>query len=496
MTLAHQLREYVRACFTGLWIQSHEHEDALLEIAQLCREEQWRWAVWDIERGLNVQGTESGDQAAADPLAAIQALPALAGPEGTALLVLVNFHRFLQSAEVVQAVARQINQGKQQRTFLVVLSPVVNIPVELEKQIVVLEHALPNRQQLEELARSIACEPGDLPTPGDFQRVLDASSGLTRFEAEGAFSLSLVRRSQLEPETLWEIKAQTLKKSGLLTLHRGQETFAGLGGLESLKAFCLRAMRKQGTSQPHLRPRGVLLLSPPGCGKSQFARALGHETQRPTLILDIGALMNSLVGETERNVRQALRMVDAMAPCILFCDEIEKHLSGVSQSGRTDSGVSARMFGSLLTWLSDRTSDVFFIATANNIAALPPELSRAERLDAVYYLDLPGAAQREQIWQIYLELFGLDKAQARPDDSLWTGAEIRAACRLAALLDVPLTAAAQNVVPVAHTSAESVQQLRQWASGRCLSADQPGIYTYYDAPQKATRRVSRGAAQN
>lgn len=245
MTLSQRLREYISACFTGLWIESAEHEDALAEIAGLCTAENWRLARWDIEHGLrtSTSGVSPPDATGADPLAAIRALSALAAPDGTTLLVLVNFHRFLNSAEVVQALAEQLSAGKQHRTFVVVLAPIVQIPRELEKQFLVLEHELPGRTQLLEIMQGIATEPGELPEGPVLERVLDAASGLTRYEAEGAFSLSLVRHGRVKPEVIWELKSQLLKKSGLLSLHRGVESFTSLGGLHALKAFCLRALR-------------------------------------------------------------------------------------------------------------------------------------------------------------------------------------------------------------------------------------------------------------
>jgi SpoVK/Ycf46/Vps4 family AAA+-type ATPase len=248
-------------------------------------------------------------------------------------------------------------------------------------------------------------------------------------------------------------------------------------------------MRRQGEANPLLRPRGVLLLSPPGCGKSQFAKALGNETGRPTLTLDMGSLLGSLVGESERNMRQALKIVEAMAPCVLFADELEKGLAGVN--GQGDSGVSTRLFGQLLSWLNDRTSDVFFVGTCNDISRLPPEFARAERFDSVVFIDLPDQSQRAQIWNLYLTLFQLDPRQARPKEEQWSGAEIRACFRLAALLVVPLIAAAQNVVPVAITAAESVDRLRSWATGRCSSADKPGIYQRKETKATTRRKVSR-----
>ena len=495
MSLTQRLVEYVSACFTGLWVQSHEHNDALIEIAQMCREQDWKLATWDIEQGLQIPGAEQPTDAGGnDPPAAIRSVNAIAAEDSSAILVLTNFHRFLNSAELVQAMAQQIVTGKQNRTFIVVLSPVVEIPTELEKLMVVVEHDLPDRDQLEEIARGIATEDGELPEGNTLQTVLDAAAGLTRYEAEGAYSLSLVRHGEIQPESVWELKSGMLKKSGQLGLHRGKETFSDLGGLESLKTFCLRALRNRGDRDPLRRPRGILLLGVPGTGKSALAKALGNETGRPTLCMDVGALLGSLVGQSEGNIRQALKIADAMAPSILFVDEVEKALSGVASSGQTDSGVSARMFGNFLTWLNDHESDVFVVATCNDISKLPPEFGRSERFDAIYFLDLPGVKQRRAIWEIFIELFGLDPKQPKPVDADWTGAEIRSCCRLAALLDVPLVQAAQNVVPVARTAHESVEKLRSWASGRCLAADRPGIYTRNPnaGAAKPGRRVRRG----
>ena len=221
MNFNQRLTEYVRACFTGLWIVSHEHQDALGEIAQLCREQQWQLATWDIESGLNTAAPIES-VGSHDPLSAIRAINALALPDGTAILVLQNFHRFLQSAEVVQALAQQIVRGKQNRTIVVILSPVVEIPVELDKLFAVVEHELPRREQLEEIARGIAIDAGELPEGSELQSVLDAAAGLTRMEAENAFSLSLVREERITADTVWELKTQTLRKSGLLSLYRGR----------------------------------------------------------------------------------------------------------------------------------------------------------------------------------------------------------------------------------------------------------------------------------
>jgi len=494
MRLAEQLRDYVNAAFTGLWIHTQEPDEAEREILEHSRSAGWTTAVWDIARGLHVVGATGSPPAEAtggDPLAALRALRSLAQPSGTTLLLLHNFHRFLNSPEIVQTVFTELVSGKERRTFIVVLSPAVQIPLELEKVFVVLEHALPDRAQLERIATELAADnPSDLPTGEDFQRVLDAAAGLTRYEAEGAFALSITRHNLIRPDTIWELKSQMLKKSGLLTLHQGQERFGDLGGLAHLKDFCQRVLQP-GKS---VKPRGVLLLGVPGTGKSAFAKALGNETGRPTLALDVGSLYGSLVGATEQNVRQALRIVDAMSPAVLFVDELEKALSGVGGNG--DSGVSTRLFGTLLTWMADHESDVFVVATANDISKLPPELTRAERLDGIFFLDLPGPHDRQSIWEMYLSSFGLPAKQPRPADEGWTGAEVRSCCRLAALLGVTLVEAAQNVVPVSRTASEAVDRLRTWATGRCLAADQSGIYSRQAPGAKGSRSVRRDPSVN
>ncbi len=478
--LTSRLRELVQACFSGLWITTAEPTEATRELTSLCRAEGWRLGNWDCDRGMTFPLEPiqmPGVTDTQDPLAIIRALPQIANGSGTTLAVFENLHRFLGATEIVQALARQLQAGKNNRCFVVVLAPAVQIPPELDKLFTVIDHELPGHAQLEDIARGIATQDGELPAGDDLARVIEAAAGLTASEAENAYSLALVRYGRLEPETLWELKSQQLKKSGLVSLHRGAESFDQLGGLENLKAFCLRAMRRQSDAKAGNRPRGVLLLSPPGCGKSQFAKALGNETGRPTVVLDVGALLGSLVGQSESNVRAALKLADAMAPCVLFADEIEKALAGATSSGQTDSGVTARVFGSLLTWLNDHESDVFFVGTCNDASKLPPEFARAERFDGVFFVDLPGRDQKDAIWGIYTQHYGLDAKQARPDDTNWTGAEIKSCCRLARLLDVPLVQAAQNVVPVAVTAGDKIEGLRQWASGRCLSADRAGVYS-------------------
>lgn len=210
MKLSDRLQELVRACFSGIWIESHEHDDAVLEISLMCRENNWRLATWDIDQGLRVLGGENLDvDQGADPLSAIRAMRALASDDTAAIVVLRNFHRFLNSAEIIQALARQIAEGRNSRTIYLILSPVVQLPIELEKMFVVVEHPMPTRQQLLEIAEGVATEDGELPAGEELEAVLDAAMGLTRLEVENAFGLSLVRNQAIRPDSIWELKANT-----------------------------------------------------------------------------------------------------------------------------------------------------------------------------------------------------------------------------------------------------------------------------------------------
>lgn len=482
--LSTKIEELITAGFAGLWVQTGEPDEVEREVARLGDRTGWPVAVWDLARGLVVDGKSNpqvGDpidalRNAADIAAAGRAAAAGDGEGFASILLLPNYHRFLNDPTVISEVLQAIRVGKVNGSFLVIVAPVVDLPAELEKAFVVVSHELPDADQLESILREVA-DDGDIPDDGGLARVLDAAAGLTRYEAEGAFALSLVRSEKIDPAVVWEVKAGALQKAGLLQLHKGDETFADLGGLDNLKSFCLRALDRK--PDAIARPRGVVLLGVPGTGKSAFAKALGNEVGRPTLSLDVGRLFGGIVGATEQNTREVLATIDAMAPAILFVDEVEKAFGGSNDAGaQGDSGAGKRMLGSFLTWLNDHDSDIFVVVTSNDIASLPEAFTRAERFDGIFFLDLPSPAQKDAIWPIYESKYRVDRDQANPvNDESWTGAEIRSCARLAALLDVPLVEAAQNVVPVALTAAEGVNRLRDWAGGRCLSTEVAGVYT-------------------
>jgi len=483
--LQDRLSEYVNACFTGIYVVTNEPEEAVREIGEIAPGNAWDVFTFDFEKGLaTLAGGGNGDQGID---LALQMIRTPRQDGRSTLLVVPSLTRSLEDPALLAIMRRTLQVGKEARAFIVMMAPVVELPRELEKLFVVVEHQLPDRAALEQILNGVATEEGDKPEGAELDKVLDAAAGLTRYEAEGAFALSLARHGRIETSALWELKSGMLKKAGMLQLHRGGERFADLGGLDSLKMFCTRALTSCSTKA---KARGVVLLGVAGGGKSAFAKALGNETGRPTITLDFGALMQGLVGATEENTRRALAIVDAMAPCILFVDEIEKGLAGASgPSG--DSGVGQRMFGTLLTWMNDHTSDVFFVATCNDIQALTGvsggAFTRAERFDGVFFIDLPSREQRDKIWSLYLEHYGFTADdRLHVDDEGWTGAEIKSCCRLASLLDVDLTQASRHVVPVARTAEGQITALRQWAHLRALDANHTGMFRLEGMPGDTT----------
>ena len=271
-------------------MQTHEPDEAEREIVQHARQQNWKVAVWDVANGLRLPGDPDDSRprpARGDPLAAL-ARPAGPGRAATAppCSLLHNFHRFLNNPEVVQTTFAQLVAGKQQRTFLVVLSPVVQIPVELEKLFVVIEHALPDREQLQRIARETDHRQPRGPAQGRRPAARPRRRGrLTRYEAEGAFALSLTRHNAIRPEAIWELKAQTLKKNNLLTLHRGEERFDSLGGLANLKDFCRRALRPGKQVKATGRPAA----GRPGSGQERLRQGPGQRDRPADAALDLGS---------------------------------------------------------------------------------------------------------------------------------------------------------------------------------------------------------------
>jgi hypothetical protein len=494
MALVDQLTDYINAACSGLWVQTFEPDEAEREITQLAAREKWKVAVWDMANGLRLPGASNNapQEGTPDPLAALRALPALSERKGTALLLLHNFHRALNNLEVIQTTFAQLVAGKRQRTFVVVLSPVVQIPIELEKLFVVIEHALPDRAQLEKIARELIVDsPEDMPQGEALQRVLDAAAGLTRYEAEGALALSLARHNAFRPEVIWELKAQALTKSGLCSLYRGESrSFDGLRGLDHLRRLTAKLLRPD-CSVP---PKGWLLVGPPNCGKTTVAKAIAADHGLPLILADLPALKAPHVGESEGRVRRFIALCEATAPCCILLDEIEDALAGATADKAGDSGVSRDQLSAILKWRSESKARIFLMATCNEPEQLlrvkQGALFRDGRFDGIVFFDLPDRQAKDGMWAIYREKYGIPANEPNPKDEGWAPGNIEVCCQRAVQYEVSLAEAAEYIRP---TAAEDIEHLRTWASGRCLSASAPGFYRRQSEEQpRLSRRVQRG----
>lgn len=485
-------------CLSGypaLWVTTSEPHRAQQDLSNQLRQE-WKERFgdepglsilsWDVLTGL--KDSEGHPIGSPDPVDAISALHQVQGDLVVAFFW--NLHSFMEPG-VVQATLNGVEIWKRTGKVLVVLSPSSQIPQEMEKYVTVLDFALPDEEGLLNILTDMTASAQEAnpsfqePTNEETQALVAAGKGLSAFEFENALALSIATEGSFSSGVVLEMKEQLVKKSEALEFYkpRAEDSFSYIGGLDNLKGFCLS------TCQSPLS-KGVLLLGVPGTGKSAFSKALGGEAGLPALALNVGAVFGSLVGESEKRIREALKVVEAMAPCVLFIDEIEKGLAGSEASGRTDSGVTARVVGTFLTWMQDCPAHVYVVATCNSIDKLPPEMLRAERWDAIFFIDLPTEEEQARIWEIWGDYYKVDISDL-PNHHGWTGAEIRTCCRLAAMMNCSVKEAARFVIPLSTTMGEKIEALRRWAEGRAIPASTP-ITKKKATPPTKRKVVARG----
>ena len=469
-------KSYLRAGYAALWINTLEPQRAEQVLGQIALETKPDVVPlhWDLGQGV-VNLATGGATPCPSPVEALK--QAAKAPEGT-LTFLCNFHRVIGSLEVLQTIQNIVPTMKEKGNCIVVLAPSSEkLPEELARVFTSIDFDLPNKEELRQLSSTIG-EPYSIALPTEPDGVLDAALGLTSVEAEDAFSLALVETGRFDPGVVAREKAGALLRQSQLQMSQFQERFADLGGLDVMKDYTLK-------TAPSPLSLGIMILGVPGTGKSAFSKALGKELGLPTLSLDFSRMMSSLVGSSEANIRNALKAVDAMGRVVLFLDEIEKGLAGVGSSGELDSGVKAGVGATFLTWLSDRDPGrAYLVATCNNIKQLPPPYQRAERWDAIFFVDLPNRREKDAIWPIHQARFKVEGEH--PDDTDWTGAEIKSSCRTAAMMGCSLLEAARYVIPIARSMKEEIQALREWASGRAIPASLP------EEQPAAVRRITLG----
>jgi AAA+ superfamily predicted ATPase len=486
---ADQLDLLIRSRTPILWIRSLEEERVETLLEQAAQRLGNRTLLrWDFIDGLSGTPNRSGE-AARNPLAALSCLDALPAEQG-AILLLRDFHRYADDAGICRRLRNLAGQLRQQPRTLVITAPAWQLPPELDDSITLLELPLPDAGEIGQLLAAIASAGGEPLEPAVLGQLAAACHGLSEQRVRQLAARALARRGRLGEADLAEVleeKRQAIAKTELLEYCPSEATPADIGGLEALKAWL--EQRRVAFSPEAQRfglplPRGVLLVGPQGTGKSLTAKAIAHSWSMPLLRLDVGRLFAGLVGASEARTREMIQRAEAMAPCVLWIDEIDKGFGGDS---RSDGGTSQRVLGTVLTWMAEKTSAVFVVATANGVERLPAELLRKGRFDEIFLLDLPSAEERRAILDLQLR-------RRRPDHAIalevlvdrtagFSGAELEQtvieALHLAFaagrdISEADLIAAASQVVPLVRTAREQLEALQHWASsGRARPASKP-----------------------
>ena len=411
------------------------------------------------------------------------------------LILLRDFHLFLQDPNpiLVRKFKDVLQEAKTKNKTLILLGCRICLPPELERELTVIEFALPGKEELRAVLGGIM-ESANIKSMEAEQRekVIDAASGLTTIEAENAFALSVVETKTIDPSVVAKEKAQAVKKNGLLELIDTKESLDSIGGLDVLKEWLLK--RRHAFSQRAIEyglptPKGLLILGIAGTGKSLTAKATAKVFGVPLLKLDAGRIFAGLVGQSESNLRSVIQTAEAIAPCCLWIDEVEKGFSGSKSSNSTDGGTSARVFGSFLSWMQEKKAPVFVVATANDVTQLPPEMLRKGRWDELFFVDLPNQQEREAIWEIQISKYGRQPKEydiiqlAKATEGL-TGSEIENAFIEALYLafdagkeptDLDIARVLTEFVPLSKLMAEQIAGLKNWAKGRARLATSPVV---------------------
>ena len=392
------------------------------------------------------------------------------------IFILEDFGNYIEEEKIKYYIRTIAERARHTNTHAIILSAIYKLPVELEKYVTVLNIPLPDRFDMEKTLGVVERQCKISLSVEMRNRMVDAALGMTSMEADLAFCLAAVKDDlgNNAPYTVSSEKEQIIKKSGILDYFPKNEDLKDVGGMEVLKDWLFKrqkAYEKKARDFGLQEPKGLLLLGVPGCGKSLTAKSIASFWNMPLLRLDIGKVYQGLVGSSEDNIRKAIATAEAVAPCVLWIDEIEKGLNGVQSSGSTDGGVTSRIFSTILTWMQEKTSPVFVVATANNINLLPPELLRKGRFDEIFFVDLPSQKERENIFSIHLKKKGQDPSQY-PMEMLgkktegFNGAEIEECIKEAMFA----ADAISKTVPLSTTMKEQIAALRNWAATRAKNA--------------------------
>lgn len=479
----------LRACYPLIYIPTTEEErleQAIVTVAQQLGNR--NVYIWDFVNGYQENPNNAGF-GRRNPLQALEYVTKISEKAG-GIFILRDFQRFLEDIAVSRQLRNLARVLKSQAKNIVIVAPQIQIPAELSEVLTVLDFALPTAPEIRtEIERLTAATAQPLP-----DKLLDelvrSAQGLSLERIRRVLTRAIAFNGRLEPEDaelILEEKRQSIRQTQILDFYPATEQISDIGGLDNLKDWLLRrggafSEKARAYGLPH--PRGLLLVGIQGTGKSLTAKAIAHHWHLPLLRLDVGRLFGGLVGESESRTRQTIELAEALAPCILWIDEIDKGFSGAD--GKGDSGTTSRVFGTFITWLAEKTTPVFVVATANNIRALPPEIMRKGRFDEVFFVGLPNQSEREAIFKVHLarlrphNLGNYDIKRLGYETPDFSGAEIEQTIIEAMHLGFSqnrdfttddILEAASQIIPLAKTAQEQIQFLQNWvASGKARLA--------------------------
>jgi SpoVK/Ycf46/Vps4 family AAA+-type ATPase len=505
MEFTQKFKNYYKAHYPSLFILTHEEERVVKDILELfSTDEVTKIHTWDAQRGLiNLKDT---NQVHTDGLAnSTELLKYLQSyREEDNIFILKDFHLHFDKVINIRLLRNLWNILKTKGNMLVLVGHKFAIPAEMEKEIQLIDYDLPGAKSIEERLAFIidsvnkAREDNkmeSLEVPAEIKEAaVEAAKGMTFGEIENAFAMAYTTTKSFEQpfvSTVFDEKIQQLKKNGLLTYIPSDISFDNVGGLNGLKRW-IRS-RKKAYSQDARDyklplPKGILLASVPGVGKTLVSKSIAKEFDCPLFQFDMGSIFDSHVGNSERNMREAIKVIESIGKCVILIDEIEKSLSKDAVSGKGDTGVSSRIFGTFLGWLNDRTNPAFIVATSNDHTILPTPLIRKGRFDQLFWVDLPSDQERREIFNVVLTKYGrkpsdfdLKKFVVESDE--FTGAEIEDVVKSALfrafdvgeeVSDKDVLAELAEFIPFAHSHEEDLQTMRKQARGKLVMLNDQG----------------------
>lgn len=479
------LNNLIKSRINIIQIISYENMIVDGKVAAAARELKRNWYKWNCSSGLKRFNGKKFDiiENMEDNLAILDWYESEEAKDS--ILILEEFNLHLIDNRRLISKMRDIAAKNYADRSLIMLQTRRQLPSELDKDVYIEELDLPNAEDLKIIFNEV-CKHYSVNPEGNTQKIIESALGLTIMEAQRAFSKAIVQTGQLtekEISIIIQEKENIIKNSGHLEYYHHNETLDDVGGLDILKDWLKRrgrAFEDEAKKYGLEIPRGILLLGIPGTGKSLCAKAVGSAWQFPIIKLDMGKVFGKYVGDSESNIRQALKIAEAVSPSILWIDEIEKGLS----SGGEDGGTSHRVLGTFLTWMQEKKKPVFVVATANNIKFLPPELLRKGRVDEIFFVDLPLKEDREEIIKIHLKKFkrdykNFDISKIAETCEEFSGAEIEEAIKEALfkafdenkeISTEHIIEAMKKTYPISKTMKENISDMRRWAKARAVLA--------------------------